>query len=205
MNLQDLIGKRECILNPRLVFRIQLCSRIQMCTLWSQFSNIFTYKRILRGHTPKCQHLFYLTAFILFSDTVTTATCQALRSSPGVPWWTRRTWACRSWSMSTGGSILGRQNCSVIFLFFNLISEVATFNTFVIRKCYYLKISTVFKTHIVLLYLCGDGLKNIQNLNDATMFNKSKAPDKIYFHKWWVLWVLLLAYWCIRPCGQVIR
>ena len=50
------------------------------------------------------------------------------------------------------------------------------------------------------------GLKlNIQNLNDATMFNKSKAPDKIYFHKWWVLWVLLLAYWCIRPCGQVIR
>ena len=61
--------------------------------------------------------------------------------------------------------------------FFNLISEVATFNTFVIRKCYYLKISTVFEPHIVLLYLCGDGLKNTQNLNDATMFNKSKAPD----------------------------
>lgn len=88
MNLQDLIGKRECILNPRLVFRIQLCSRIQMCTLWSQFSKIFTYKRILRGHTPKCQHLFYLTAFILFnsiilfSDIITTATCQAQGSSP---------------------------------------------------------------------------------------------------------------------------
>lgn len=60
--------------------------------------------------------------------------------------------------------------------FFNLISEIATFNTFVIRKCYYLKISTVFKIHIV-LYLCSDGLKNTQNLNDATMFNKSKAPD----------------------------
>lgn len=68
MNLQNLIGKRERILNPRLVFRIQLCSRIQMCTLWSQFSKIFTYKRILRGLTQKCQHLFYLTAFILFSD-----------------------------------------------------------------------------------------------------------------------------------------
>ena len=80
--------------------------------------------------------------------------------------------------MSTSGSILGRQNCSVIFfIFFNLISEITTFNTFVIRKCYYLKISTVFKIHIVLLYLCSDGLKNTQNLNDATMFNKSKAPD----------------------------
>lgn len=73
---------------------------------------------------------------------------------------------------------LGKAELQRDFLFFfNLISEVVTFNTFVIRKCYYLKISTVFKTHIVLLYLCGDGLKNTQNLNDATMFNKSKAPD----------------------------
>ena len=149
-----------------------------MCTLWSQFSKIFTYKRILRGLTPKCQHLFYLTAFILFSDIITTTTRQTLQSSLWVQWWTRRTWACHSWSMSTSGSILGRQNCSVIFFFFfNLISEIATFNTFVIRKRYYLKISTVFNIHIVLLYLCSDGLKNTQNLNDATMFNKSKAPD----------------------------
>ena len=175
-----------------------------MCTLWSQFSNIFTYKRILRGHTPKCQHLFYLTEFILFSDIVTTATCQALRSSPGVPWWTRRTWACRSWSMSTGGSILGRQNCSVIFFFFISFLKLLHL-TLCNKKMLLLKNFYCFQDHIVLLYLCGDGLKNIQNLNDATMFNKSKAPDKIYFHKWWVLWVLLLAYWCIRPCGQVIR
>ena len=177
MNLQDLIGKRECILNPRLVFRIQLRSRIQMCTLWSQFSKIFTYKRILRGHTPKCQHLFYLTALILFSDIITTATCQAQGSSPSTVV-NKKDLGLSLMKHVNQWLYLGKAELQRDFLFFfNLISEVVTYNTFVIRKCYYLKISTVFKTHIVLLYLCGDGLKNTQNLNDATMFNKSKAPD----------------------------
>lgn len=121
MNLQNLTGKRECILNPRLVFRIQLCSRIQMCTLWSQFSKIFTYKRILRGLTPKCQHLFYLTAFILFSDIITTTTRQTLESSLWVQWWTRRTWrvtheVCQPVALSWEGRI------AVWFSLFFLIS-----------------------------------------------------------------------------------
>lgn len=53
--------------------------------------------------------------------------------------------ALPSWITWTSCYISGRQNCSVIILLFNLISGIATCNTFVIRESYYLRKSHSFR------------------------------------------------------------
>lgn len=98
------------------------------------FQRIFTYKWILGGHPPKCQHLFYL-ADIYYHCHV-----------PGTGVFTMGTVVNKK---GLGLALMKHVNqwlclreaelqCdfSFFFFFFNLISEVATCNACVIRESY---------------------------------------------------------------------